>query len=110
MTAQVLHCEHGKVDLKQVFGKESRAIVAHLNVEGQHRGAVAAVRAQQAEGAGSGAGGSHAGEHGGHEHVQEKGHDHDGAQAHRGEACKHEVGVKFRASIRESCNNRRFTC
>lgn len=81
------------MDLTQVFGKESRAIVAHLNVEGQHRGAVAAVRAQQAEGAGSEAGGSHAGEHGGHEHVQEKGHDHDGAHAHTGGACNHEVGV-----------------
>jgi hypothetical protein len=46
---QVISCEHGCVDLDQVFGKEAKGLVAHLNTEGHHRGAVAAARALAAD-------------------------------------------------------------
>lgn len=41
---QVEACEHGKVDVKKVFGPEARGVVAHMNSEAQHRGAVAAAK------------------------------------------------------------------
>ena len=44
---QVFSCEHGRLDLEQIFGREAQALVAHLNIEGQHRGAVAAATAMQ---------------------------------------------------------------
>ena len=47
--ATVVACERGRVDIQQVFGAASRKVVAALNTEGQHRGAVAAARAQAAE-------------------------------------------------------------
>lgn len=46
---QVISCEQGRVDLDEIFGKEARGIVAHLNTEGHHRGAVAAAKALAAE-------------------------------------------------------------
>lgn len=39
---QVIACEQGRIPIDQVFGKEAQSLVAHLNVEGHHRGAVAA--------------------------------------------------------------------
>uniref|UniRef100_A0A7S3R780 CobW C-terminal domain-containing protein n=1 Tax=Dunaliella tertiolecta TaxID=3047 RepID=A0A7S3R780_DUNTE len=46
--ATVVPCANGQVPLEQVFGPGSHgSVVARLNVEGQHRGAVAAARAQQ---------------------------------------------------------------
>lgn len=47
--ATVIACEHGKVPLERVFGGNVHKVVAHLNTEGQHRGAVAAARQQAAE-------------------------------------------------------------
>lgn len=44
---QVFTCEHARLDLEQIFGREAQALVAHLNIEGQHRGAVAAATAMQ---------------------------------------------------------------
>ena len=88
---QVLHCEHGQVDLKKVFGKDSRAIVAHLNVEGQHRGAVAAVRAQQDEDEAAAAAAAAAADS--HEHMHGEGHEHGGAHTHPGGSCTHEVRI-----------------
>jgi hypothetical protein len=43
---QVVPCQHGIVPIEDVFGKGAHSLVAGLNVEGQHRGAVAAARAQ----------------------------------------------------------------
>lgn len=40
-------CEQARLDLEQIFGKEAQSLVAHLNIEGQHRGAVAAATAMQ---------------------------------------------------------------
>lgn len=45
--AKVFACEQARLDLEQVFGKEAQSLVAHLNIEGQHRGAVAAATAMQ---------------------------------------------------------------
>ena len=39
--AKVSACERGRVDLEAVFGRGATGLVAKLNVEGQHRGAVA---------------------------------------------------------------------
>lgn len=36
-----------QVPLDQVFGSQVHKVVAHLNIEGQHRGAVAAAKAAQ---------------------------------------------------------------
>jgi hypothetical protein len=36
-----------QVPLEQVFGSNVQKVVAHLNIEGQHRGAVAAAKAAQ---------------------------------------------------------------
>ncbi|KAL0027977.1 hypothetical protein WJX79_007622 [Trebouxia sp. C0005] len=43
--SKVFTCEQARVDLEQVFGREAQSLVAHLNIEGQHRGAVAAATA-----------------------------------------------------------------
>ena len=43
---QVVPCQHGIVPIDDIFGKGAHSLVAGLNVEGQHRGAVAAARAQ----------------------------------------------------------------
>ncbi|KAL3158075.1 hypothetical protein ABBQ32_011681 [Trebouxia sp. C0010 RCD-2024] len=45
--SKVFTCEHARLDLEQIFGREAQALVAHLNIEGQHRGAVAAATAMQ---------------------------------------------------------------
>jgi hypothetical protein len=66
-----------KVDLERVFGSSVHRVVAHLNTEGQHRGAVAAARAAAADEPGGPRGHGHGGEAGG------SGHDH----AHGEEGC-----------------------
>uniref|UniRef100_A0A383WLW6 CobW C-terminal domain-containing protein n=1 Tax=Tetradesmus obliquus TaxID=3088 RepID=A0A383WLW6_TETOB len=48
--ATVIACEQAKVPLERVFGSSVHKVVAHLNIEGQHRGAVAAARAAQEPG------------------------------------------------------------
>lgn len=41
------HCNQSQVDIEKVFGKNTHSVVAKLNIEGQHRGAVAAARSMQ---------------------------------------------------------------
>ena len=48
---QVASCEHGKVEVKKFFGPEARGQIAHMNTEGQHRGAVNAAKAAAAKAA-----------------------------------------------------------
>lgn len=43
--AQVIACREGAVSTDQVFGRKARALVASLNIEAQHRCAVAAALA-----------------------------------------------------------------
>eukprot|EP00798_Chlamydomonas_sp_ICE-L_P011382 gene11382-12082_t len=43
--ATVIPCQQGQVPIDKVFGKTTTAVISKLNVEGQHRGAVAAARA-----------------------------------------------------------------
>eukprot|EP00878_Enallax_costatus_P003472 GHUV01003685.1.p1 GENE.GHUV01003685.1~~GHUV01003685.1.p1 ORF type:complete len:386 (+),score=120.96 GHUV01003685.1:639-1796(+) len=43
--ATVIACEQAKVPLEHVFGSSVHKVVANLNIEGQHRGAVAAAKA-----------------------------------------------------------------
>mmetsp|Transcript_2 Transcript_2/g.1 ORF Transcript_2/g.1 Transcript_2/m.1 type:complete len:295 (+) Transcript_2:1029-1913(+) len=43
--AEIIPAERGKVEVDSVFGKDGHNLVAHLNTEGQHRGAVAAALA-----------------------------------------------------------------
>ncbi|KAK9846333.1 hypothetical protein WJX81_001781 [Elliptochloris bilobata] len=87
--AKVIPCEQARVDIPAVFGPQARGLVAHLNIEGQHRGAVAAARATAAaqeeeeeechqclaEGV------DHV-----HEHAKADGHSHEG---HGGKKHKH---------------------
>ena len=108
---QVFACEQGKVDLDQIFGREAQSLVAHLNTEGQHRGAVAAAAAmQQQDAAHSHAApgvdhdpssckqctdGSHDHDHHGHDHAHEHndGHKHEHDHAHEHEdGHKHDHG------------------
>lgn len=42
---QVIRCEQGRVEVQEVFGRQTRSRLAHLTVAGQHRGALAAARA-----------------------------------------------------------------
>lgn len=105
---QVFTCEQGKVDLDQIFGRDAQSLVAHLNTEGQHRGAVAAAAAvQQQDAAHSHAApgvdhdassckqctdGTHNHEHHhhdhhGHDHAHDQGHGH--AEAAHGHAHEH---------------------
>ena len=76
---QVFTCEQARVDLEQVFGQEAQSLVAHLNIEGQHRGAVAAATAMHEHDAAH----SHAEPAAGVEHdpenckLCEDGHSHD---------------------------------
>lgn len=93
--AQVVTCQHGAVPCEKLFGSEAQALVALLNTEGQHRGAVAAARTaheaalreereekerkereeKEAHGHGKESNGhAHAHDHAGHDHA---GHDHD---------------------------------
>lgn len=44
--AQVISCVQGRVPLEEVFGSKAHAMVSGLNIEGHHRGAVAAARSQ----------------------------------------------------------------
>ncbi|GBF95172.1 hypothetical protein Rsub_07885 [Raphidocelis subcapitata] len=108
--ATVLACTHGKVDLQRVFGGAATrptGVVAHLNTEGQHRGAVAAAKQAAAaaqggdghghphgeadgEGGAAGCSACEAGEHG-HDHSHkghsQEGHSHDHAhEGHGGHA------------------------
>ncbi|GFH32607.1 CobW C-terminal domain-containing protein, partial [Haematococcus lacustris] len=45
--ATVIPCSQARVPLDKVFGRHGASVVAKLNIEGQHRGAVAAVRSAE---------------------------------------------------------------
>ena len=87
---QVSGCEHGKVDVQKIFGPEAKGLVAHMNTEGQHRGAVAAAKAAAA--AKTAKKEAHGHEHHGHdcEQCNEK-HDHGehGHELNHGHAHDH---------------------
>lgn len=81
--ATVIPCQQGKIPLEKVFGEGSNAVVSKLNVEGQHRGAVAAARALQDQG------GSEDCKACAHEHAHDHSHSHDhAADGHKHEGCK----------------------
>lgn len=87
--AQVMCCKYGEIPIDQVFGREARALMSMLNVEGQHRGAVAAAleakkeEAAEAELGHSGHHHEHGHEHShGKEHSNEHGHGHDHGHNH----------------------------
>eukprot|EP00195_Chlamydomonas_chlamydogama_P007941 CAMPEP_0202896436 /NCGR_PEP_ID=MMETSP1392-20130828/5445_1 /ASSEMBLY_ACC=CAM_ASM_000868 /TAXON_ID=225041 /ORGANISM="Chlamydomonas chlamydogama, Strain SAG 11-48b" /LENGTH=565 /DNA_ID=CAMNT_0049581799 /DNA_START=114 /DNA_END=1811 /DNA_ORIENTATION=- len=80
--ATVIPCTQGKVPIEVVFGSQAHGVVAKLNTEGQHRGAVAAAKAAQ-----------QASEHKhDHKHKHEHKHDHaaDGKEHDGCKACEHE--------------------
>ncbi|KAL4424848.1 hypothetical protein ABPG77_011098 [Micractinium sp. CCAP 211/92] len=96
--AQVVSCAHGQVPVQKLFGSEAQGLVSKLNIEGQHRGAVAAAKSlEQAE---AEAAGGHAhkdckacasekeGEgHHHHHHHHDHGHDHHHEEAHKHDDC-----------------------
>lgn len=82
--AHVFKCTQGKIPIDSIFGTAARAAgVARLNIEGQHRGAVAAAKqAAEAE---------HKHEHHDHDHKHDHGHkhSHEGHEHHDGcKACE----------------------
>ena len=77
----VVSCELGKVPIDLVFGNMARGVMAKLNVEGQHRGAVAAAKALQNAGDHSSCGADHHHQHGHHE---AKHNHHDDGNIHPG--------------------------
>ena len=95
--AQVTPVTQGAIPIDKVFGKEAQALISKLNIEGQHRGAVAAARtleAQEEAAAGAEAAGEqqqqeqhahgHTHSHGhkhGHKHAHEHEHKHDDCAA-----------------------------
>eukprot|EP00877_Chromochloris_zofingiensis_P009401 jgi/Chrzof1/4714/Cz14g23240.t1 len=75
--ATVIPCEHSKIPLERVFGSSVHKFAAQLNIEGQHRGAVAAAKTAQAA----------------EQHSLEHQHDHDHshhqhADHHHDDDCK----------------------
>jgi len=105
--AKVSACERGRVDLEAVFGRDATGLVAHLNVEGQHRGAVAHAQALAEELEEGGEGGcavcaatgeDKKGGEGGHSHShhhhhhegEEKKKEHSHSHSHSHEHHKHE--------------------
>lgn len=115
--AKISACERGRVDLESVFGREATGLVAKLNVEGQHRGAVAhatALAEAEKEGGEEGGeggcavcaatgedqkegGGQHShSRHHHHHHVEKKG-EHSHSHDHSHEGHKHEHGAECAA-------------
>jgi G3E family GTPase len=47
--ARVIPCEHGNVEIDEMFGREAAALVSALNTEAHHRGSVAAAKAAHDE-------------------------------------------------------------
>ncbi|PSC76572.1 cobalamin biosynthesis isoform A [Micractinium conductrix] len=92
--AQVVACTHGEVPVQQLFGSGAQALVSKLNIEGQHRGAVAAAKsleaAQHTEGHEGGHDGCKACDEGEHEHKHEHSHAADGHKHDDCSACKHD--------------------
>lgn len=69
--ATVIECEHGRVPVGDMLGKDATAVVARLNMEGHHRGAVAAAKCIEAE-----IQDDEDGHHGECKACKEEGHDH----------------------------------
>lgn len=46
---QIIPASYGQVPIERVFGADAQGLVARLNTEGQHRGAVAAAKSVEAE-------------------------------------------------------------
>ena len=118
---QVIPCEQGRVDLARVFGRDARALVAHLNVEGQHRGAVAAARAVQEMQTPEHKEGGHAHDHGpaagtdgpgtGHsnEHSHNHAHTHGKVNGHDHHRA-HDAGDAKRAKVAEEQHAHEHKC
>ncbi|KAG2438247.1 hypothetical protein HYH02_010946 [Chlamydomonas schloesseri] len=92
--ATVIPCTQGQIPIERVFGSAVHSVVAKLNIEGQHRGAVAAAKsrlaAEEAEKKGHHHHHHHDHEHGkegceAHDHDHDHGHDH----GHKHEHAKH---------------------
>ena len=124
--AKVSACERGRVDIEAVFGRGATGLVAKLNVEGQHRGAVAHATALAEaekggggeEGAGGGGGGGgcavcaatgedkkekegghhqHSHHHDHHHHHHDHHHHHHGEEEMEKKEHKHEHGAECAA-------------
>ena len=80
------------MDVQKVFGPEAKGLVAHMNTEGQHRGAVAAAKAAAAAKTAKKESPTHS--HGHHETHDHKRHDHGHDHDHDCEQCneKHDHG------------------
>lgn len=75
---KVMVCSRGEVPVDTIFSGQigpDTALVAGLNIEGHHRGAVAAARAQERRNTADGAGDG--GHHHHHQHGHGHGHKHD---------------------------------
>jgi hypothetical protein len=89
---QVASCEHGKVEVKKFFGPGAKGLVAHMNTEGQHRGAVNAAKAAAAKAAekDSAHDHTHKHEHGEHKHEHGEHKHHHGEHKHEHDDGEHE--------------------
>ena len=119
--ARTVACERGRVDVEDVFGPASSGLVAHLTVEGQHRGAVAAAAAAEAaakeeegeEGEGDGHGHHHHHHYHDHGHAcstdckEEHDHEHDHHHDHDG-PCGVACGVKPKRARQDTTAASRF--
>eukprot|EP00887_Chlorella_sp_A99_P005800 scaffold1.g5800.t1 len=87
----VVPCQFGEVPIDKVFGKGAQRVVASLNIEGQHRGAVAAARTLEQQEAAAAAEAARKEQHRHHHH---HGHGHgEGEGAEEGcRACAEEAG------------------
>lgn len=93
--ATVMRCSHGSVPVSELLGSSApRGIVAHLSVEGQHRGAVAAAKAQVDDHKHADhqkhADHSHDDHNHGHNHNHNHGHGHNHDHSGDCQACNHE--------------------
>ncbi|GFR40301.1 hypothetical protein Agub_g483 [Astrephomene gubernaculifera] len=101
--ATVIPCTQGKIPIERVFGSQVRSVVAHLNIEGQHRGAVAAAKSRRAQEEADAEAAKKKEEEEHHHHHHHHHHDHDHKHDHHHhhehgkeeegcQACKHEHG------------------
>ncbi|WPT13898.1 Putative metal chaperone YciC [Picochlorum sp. SENEW3] len=81
--ARVIPCEHGNVEIDEMFGREAAALVSALNTEAHHRGSVAAVKAAHDEKKDEHHDHHHHHEHHGHHHDHKHHHEH-GHEHHHG--------------------------
>jgi len=98
----VVPCELGKVPIEIVFGNSTQGVMAKLNVEGQHRGAVAAAKALKHSEDHS----SHGHDH--HHHGHQHGHQH-GKHSHADGGHDH-VDCKARDRMHSNYSLRLLAC